>query len=83
MVNQGMIQGIVENVVMMKAKKDGKSHFISYELVAAREIPDEQLSYIPVHIDFVTNYGHPDSHLTKEGIQAFRELETRICQCLV
>jgi leucyl-tRNA synthetase len=71
MVNQGMIQGIVENVVMMKAKKDGRSHFISYELVAARGIPEDQLSYIPVHIDFITNYGHPDSHLTATGIQAF------------
>jgi leucyl-tRNA synthetase len=70
-VNQGMIQGIVENVVMMKAKRDGKSHFISYELVAAREIPEDQLSYIPVHIDFVSNYGHPDSHLNAEGIKAF------------
>jgi leucyl-tRNA synthetase len=70
-INQGMIQGIVENVVMMKAKKDGKSHFISYELVTARGIPDDQLSYLPVHIDFVTNYGHPDSHLNAEGIKAF------------
>jgi len=71
LVNQGMIQGIVENVVMYKAKKNGKSHFISYELVTERNIPEEQLSFIPVHIDFVTNYGHPDSHLNAEGISRF------------
>ncbi len=70
-VNQGMIQGVIENVVMFKEKKEGRAHFISYELVAAREIPDDQLSFIPVHIDFVSNYGHPDSHLNAEGIKAF------------
>jgi leucyl-tRNA synthetase len=34
-------------------------------------LPEEELSYIPVHIDFVTNYGQPNSHLTEDGIAAF------------
>jgi leucyl-tRNA synthetase len=71
LVNQGMIQGIVESLLLFKDKKDGKSHFISAELAAAREIPKESLSSIPVHISMVTDYGHPDSHLTAEGLMAF------------
>jgi leucyl-tRNA synthetase len=71
MVNQGMIQGIVENVVMFKEKQEGKTHFISAELIKARMIPDEQLSYLPIHIGFVTDYGQPNAYLNQEGIQSF------------
>ncbi|HZV71485.1 MAG TPA: leucine--tRNA ligase [Saprospiraceae bacterium] len=71
LVNQGMIQGIVESVYLFKEKNDGKSHFISADLVVERNIPKEQLSAIPVHIDFVTDYGHPDTHLNENGIAAF------------
>jgi leucyl-tRNA synthetase len=68
MVNQGMIQGIVENVILKKEKHNDRAHFISSTLVKERNIPDDQLSYIPVHIDFVTNYGQPNSHLAAKGI---------------
>ncbi len=71
LVNQGMIQGIVESLFLFKEKKDGKAHFISADLVTKREIPKEQLSNITVHIDFVTSYGHPDSHLDENGITSF------------
>ncbi len=85
MVNQGMIQGIVENVILMKARRDGKAHFISSELVAARGLSDDLLSYIPVHIDFVSNYGQPNSHLNAEGIAAFikwrPEYESAVFEC--
>ena len=67
----GMIQGIVESLQLFKERKDGKAHFISSELAAAREIPSELLSAIPVHINFVTAYGSPSSHLTSSGIEEF------------
>lgn len=71
LVNQGMIQGIIESLLLLKERADGKAHFISAELAAAREIPRESLSEIPVHISMVSDYGHPDSHLTAEGLQSF------------
>lgn len=71
LVNQGMIQGIVESLLLLKDRKEGKAHFISSELAAAREIPKEALSAIPVHISMVKDYGHPDSHLVAEGLDAF------------
>ena len=71
MVNQGMIQGIVENVLLLKERNNGKARFISSELAAARNIPDEAVSKIPVHISFVTSYGMPTSHLEANGIDAF------------
>ena len=71
LVNQGMIQGIVENVIMLKERKDGKPHFISADLITSGKIPPELYSRIPVHIDFVSNYGQPASHLNEEGIRSF------------
>jgi leucyl-tRNA synthetase len=71
LVNQGMIQGIVESLLLFKEKTNGKAHFISSELAAAREIPAEALSSIPVHISMVSAYGQPTSHLDANGIAAF------------
>ena len=85
MVNQGMIQGIVENVIMLKSKKNGRAHFISSEVVDVIGLPEELLSYLPVHIDFVSNYGQPNSHLNADGIRAFvkwrPEYENAIFEC--
>ena len=39
--------------------------------MAAREIPAELLASIPVHISFVSAYGSPNSHLDKNGVEAF------------
>ena len=71
LVNQGMIQGVIESIYMMKERINGKVRFISAELVAAREIAAESLSSIPVHISFVSSYGSPNSHLDASGIEAF------------
>ena len=71
LVNQGMIQGIVESLYLLKEKKDGKAHFISGDLVEKRELPDELITTIPVHIDFVSDYGHPDSYVDEKGIASF------------
>ncbi len=73
LVNQGMIQGVVESLVLLKEKKDGRAHFISADLVKSRSINPEDYATIPVHIDFVTDYGQHDSHLTNEGVRSFVE----------
>ncbi len=71
LVNQGMIQGVIESIYMMKERVDGKVRFISSELVTARGIAGDALSSIPVHISFVSAYGSPNSHLDASGIEAF------------
>ncbi len=71
LINQGMIQGIVESILLMKERDNGYYHFVSADIASERKLDDTIVSAIPVHIDFVSDYGHPDSHLTKEGIEAF------------
>jgi leucyl-tRNA synthetase len=68
LVNQGMIQGVVESVYLYKSH-DGSHQFYTEEL--AKEHNDKEFALLPVHVDFVTEYGSPRSHLTKEGIAEF------------
>lgn len=70
LVNQGMLQGVIEFLYMLKEKQDGKSVFVSADMLGDYEGQDT--TPIPVHIDFVTNYGQPDSHLNAEGIEQFK-----------
>ena len=71
LINQGMIQGIVESLLLYKERFNGKARFISSELAAARGLSDDTFSRIPVHIQFVSAYGQPISHLNAEGVAAF------------
>ena len=67
LVNQGMIQGIIESLLLVK-----DSHppvFIDLNLKT--DYPDDQLARIPVHIDYVSDYNTDHSHLSKEGILQF------------
>jgi len=67
LVNQGMIQGVIEYIYLAKAKRDGFNLFYSADL-----IKDEELyAKIPVHVDFVKNYGAKDSYLDKQGLASF------------
>lgn len=70
LVNQGMIQGIVEYILLLKDKKEGYQ-FVSADIIDARGYSWENISRIPVHIDFVSQYGQPNSHLNGEDIRAF------------
>ena len=65
LINQGMIQGIIEYLPLVK-NDDGQNKFICSEMVA-----DENIARIPVHIDFVSQYGQNDSHLNLNGIKEF------------
>lgn len=69
LVNQGMIQGVIEYIFLSKEKEHGKSKFISSDLINDAE----NFARMPIHIDFVENYGSPDSHLGKDGIRKFLE----------
>ena len=71
LINQGMIQGIIESLLMLKDRTDGQIHFVSADVAAARNIPAESLASIPVHISFVSAYGQPNSHLDANGLNAF------------
>lgn len=69
LINQGMIQGIIEYIFMYKEKQSGKSHFLCAKL--AGRIDESLLTRIPVHVDFVSNYGTENSYLNSERINQF------------
>lgn len=71
LVNQGMIQGVVEYVYMLKEKRDGRSVFVSADRI--NEFGEENAALIPVYIKFVTDYGSPDSFLDLRGIEQFKD----------
>lgn len=69
LVNQGMIQGVIEFIFLSKEKKEGRAIFVSADMVQENEM--DGFARIPVHIDFVKEYGMEHSHLTPEGIRKF------------
>ncbi len=71
LVNQGMIQGVIEFIFLDKNSPQDARRFVSAD-IAAQE-PDSDFAKIPVHVDFVSNYGSPKSFLSKEGIEQFIE----------
>ena len=68
LINQGMIQGIIEFIYLDKSVNDIK-RFVSLE-VAEKE-GEEKFAKIPVHVDFVSDYGSNASYLSQEGILQF------------
>jgi leucyl-tRNA synthetase len=70
LINQGMIQGIIEYVMMQKEKVGEYRRFVCADL-AAQESHDIEFAKIPIHIDFVREYGVPGSFLNKESIEQF------------
>jgi leucyl-tRNA synthetase len=67
LVNQGMIQGVIENIYFHKTEKK----YISADL-AANYFADD-LTLMPCNIDFVTDYGSKDSYMTVEGVEQFKQ----------
>ena len=70
LVNQGMLQGFIEHLPMLKQKQEGKSVFVSADCLDKYEESD--WTTIFVHIDFVTDYGKEDSYLDAEGREKFK-----------
>ena len=69
LINQGMIQGVIEFILLEKEKVDGKNRFVSKEI--AEKETDTEWVKMPVHIDFVKEYGSENSYLDTEGIKQF------------
>lgn len=69
LINQGMIQGVIEFLYMKKEKEGGISRFYSAEI--AESMPSTEFAKIPILIDYVSNYGSPDSYLDIEGVKSF------------
>ncbi len=69
LVNQGMIQGVIESIYLLKEKKEGFSHFMCAQLAKAKGVED--YVKIPVHVDFVNDYGAEDSFLDTDSIKKF------------
>ncbi len=71
LINQGMIQGVIEYIYLKKDKVDGKSQFYCAEMI--KDMNESDFAKIPVHVDFVQEYGSPNSFLNRESIQKFVE----------
>ncbi len=69
LINQGMIQGVIEFIYLDKNSPEDARRFVSAE-IAAQE-PDGDFAKIPVHIDYVTDYGSDKSYLNLAGIKQF------------
>jgi leucyl-tRNA synthetase len=69
LINQGMIQGVIEYIYLHKEKVNGYSKFMCAKLAAHLGITD--YIKIPVLIDYISDYGSPDSFLTLESIRKF------------
>ena len=67
LVNQGMIQGVIESLYLVK--ESNPAHFIDEQLV--EQYGEDQLARIPIHIDFITDYNTSNSHLSKDGLEEF------------
>jgi leucyl-tRNA synthetase len=71
LVNQGMIQGVIESMYLQKEKVAGVSRFVDARIAAEESKKGVEFTRIPVHVDYVTDYGKPDSYLDETGIAKF------------
>ena len=69
LINQGMIQGVIEFIFLDKNSPEAARRFVSADV--AEQEPETDFAKIPVHVDFVSNYGSSNSYLDKEGIEKF------------
>lgn len=70
LVNQGMIQGVIESVFLLKQEgTPAVNRFISASV--ADRFPAGQLAKIPVHLDFVEDANTPAAHLSLAGLKKF------------
>lgn len=65
-----MIQGVIEYLCLQKEKVGGFSRFISADLANGGE---ESVVKIPIHVEYVEDYGSPNSYINIEGIKKFIE----------
>lgn len=82
LINQGMIGGSIEFLLLKKEKTNGYDHFVCRD-IARKENLD--VARIPVRIDIVEEYGSSNSYLKKDGLDEFRkwrpDFENAIFEC--
>ncbi len=71
LINQGMIQGVIEHILLKKSLKDGHRHFICAGLAKMQGLTEDELSKFSIDISFVKEYGSKESYLDIEGIKKF------------
>jgi len=69
LVNQGMIQGGIEYIALLKEKENGFHKFVCSGLLDNRDIED--YTKIPVKIEFVHQYGSNKSYFDIDSIKQF------------
>ncbi|MEL6865718.1 MAG: class I tRNA ligase family protein [Bacteroidota bacterium] len=69
LINQGMIQGVIEFIYLVKEGGESTNRFVCTRLAKEQGITD--YARIPVHVDFVSEYGSDNSYLSKEGLDQF------------
>jgi leucyl-tRNA synthetase len=69
LINQGMIQGVIEFIYLEKSDA-ARKRFVSADMLS--QYPDVEFAQIPVHIDFVSEYGSEHSYLDAEGLAKFK-----------
>ena len=72
LINQGMIQGVIEYMMLEKNEDpNAPKRFVCSKLAEQRGMQD--FAKIPVHVDYVKDYGSNDSYLDIESIEKFIE----------
>ncbi len=71
LINQGMIQGVIEHILLKKELKDGKRHFICAQLAQMQGLTEEDVAKMTVDISIVREYGTKDSYLDLQSIKQF------------
>ena len=71
LINQGMIQGVIEYVMLQKGKVNGYNRFACSSLAEYEETQGIEFAKIPIHVDFVQDYGLSNSHINLDSIKKF------------
>lgn len=82
LINQGMIQGVIEYVNMQKDKVSGVNRFVSAEIAEVEQAAGKDFVKIPVHVDFVVDYGSERSYLDAESIGKFINWRTEYADAI-
>ncbi len=69
LINQGMIQGVIEAIFLDKRSDELPRRFVSSTVAEVEGI--SHFARIPVHVDFVSDYGSEESYLSVEGLKQF------------
>lgn len=69
LINQGMIQGVIEYIYLAKEKTNGRSKFVCSKIAQQQGV--DNFSKLPIHVDFVEDYGSHNSYINRAGIEAF------------